>query len=96
MPQSKVFLEEGNKNMMCRLKKIFYDLKQVPRQWYMKFEGLMEMKGFKKWNVKHCCFFKKYKSSCIILFYINDMPVADSSMNEIRKDLGLAKRILSM
>lgn len=109
MHQPEGFSEEGKKNMVCRLKKSLYGLKQAPRQWYKKFEGFMHKEGFQKCNADHCCFFKRYKSSYIILLlYVDDMLVAGSDMDEIRnlkmqlskefdmKDLGPAKKILGM
>ncbi|WVZ16676.1 hypothetical protein V8G54_009658 [Vigna mungo] len=103
------FLEEKKKNTVCRLKKSLYGLKQAPRQWYKKFESFMHKEGFQKCNADHCCFFKKYKSSYIILLlYVDDMLVAGLDMDEIRSlkqqlskefdmnDLGPAKRILGM
>ncbi|WVY97343.1 hypothetical protein V8G54_029494 [Vigna mungo] len=109
MHQPEGFLEERKRNMVCRLKKSLYGLKQAPRQWYKKFESFMHKEGFQKCNADHCCFFKKYKSSYIILLlYVDDMLVAGLDMDEIRslkqqlskefdmKDLGPAKRILGM
>ncbi|WVY99473.1 hypothetical protein V8G54_015558 [Vigna mungo] len=109
MHQPEGFLEERKRNMVCRLKKSLYGLKQAPRQWYKKFESFMHKEGFQKCNADHCCFFKKYKSSYIILLlYVDDMLVAGLDMDEIKslkqqlskefdmKDLGPAKRILGM
>ncbi|KAK2378762.1 putative mitochondrial protein [Trifolium repens] len=109
MHQPEGFLEKGKENKVCRLKKSLYGLKQAPRQWYKKFESFMHKEGFQKCNVDHCCFFKRYNSSYIILLlYVDDMLVAGSDMDEIRnlkkqlskefdmKDLGPAKKILGM
>lgn len=109
MHQPEGFSEKGKENMVCRLKKSLYGLKQAPRQWYMKFESFMHKEGFQKCNADHCCFFKRYKSSYIILLlYVDDMLVAGSDIDEIKnlkmqlskefdmKDLGPAKKILGM
>ena len=69
----------------------------------------MHKEGFQKCNVDHCCFFKRYKSSYIILLlYVNDVLVAGSNIDEIKnlkmqlskefdmKNLGPAKKILVM
>jgi len=109
MHQPEGFSEKGKDKMVCRLKKSLYGLKQAPRQWYRKFESFMHKEDFQKCNADHCCFFKRYKSSYIILLlYVDDMLVAGSDMNEIKnlkiqlskefdmKDLGTAKKILGM
>jgi len=75
----------------------------------MKFESFMHKEGFQKCNVDHCCFFKRYKSSYIILLlYVDDVLVAGSDIDEIKnlkmqlskefdmKNLGPAKKILVM
>ena len=41
--------ELGNpKNLVCRLKKSIYGLKQVSRQWYRKFDKVISSYGFKR------------------------------------------------
>ena len=109
MHQPEGFSEEGKENMVCRLKKSLYGLKQAPRQWHMKFESFTHKEGFQKYNVDHCYFFKRYKSSYIILLlYVDDMLVAGSYIDEIKnlkaqlskefdmKDLGPTKKTLGM
>lgn len=109
MHQPEGFSENGKKNMVCKLKKSLYGLKQAPRQWYKKFDTFMHKEGFQKCNADHCCYFKRYKTSYIILLlYVDDMLVAGPYMDYIRrlkhqlskefdmKDLGPAKKILGM
>ncbi|MBE2321339.1 hypothetical protein DVA67_035820, partial [Solirubrobacter sp. CPCC 204708] len=109
MHQPEGFSEEGTENLVCKLKKSLYGLKQAPRQWYKKFDGFMQKNGYHKCNADHCCYFKRFKSSYIILLlYVDDMLVAGPDMEEIRrlkehlskefdmKDLGAAKQILGM
>ncbi|WVY93468.1 hypothetical protein V8G54_032556 [Vigna mungo] len=109
MHQPEGFSKGKKKNMVCKLKKSLYGLKQAPRQWYRKFESFMHKEGFQKCNVDHCRFFKRYRSSYVILLlYVDDMLVAGSDMTDIRnlkmqlskefdmKDLGPAKKILGM
>ncbi|WVZ02641.1 hypothetical protein V8G54_023447 [Vigna mungo] len=70
---------------------VYYTEIFAPRQWYKKFESFVHKEGFQKCNADHCCFFKKYNSSYIILLlYVDDMLVAGLDMDE------RTKRILGM
>ena len=46
MAQPKGFVMEGKERMECRLKKSIYRLKQVSRQWYLKFDETVKDFGF--------------------------------------------------
>ena len=84
-------------------------MKQFPRQWYLKFDRFLMSSGFTRLHTDHCCYFKWFENSYIILLlYVDDMLVVGSSMKEIlnlkaklakefsMKDLSLAKKILGM
>ncbi|GJR66856.1 retrovirus-related pol polyprotein from transposon TNT 1-94 [Tanacetum coccineum] len=110
MTQPKGFQSvEKEENLVCKLKKSLYGLKQPPIQWYLKFDSFMQRARYKRCAMDHCCCLKKVGSSSIILLlYVDDMLVADSDMAEIKKlkrqlsqefemkDLGFAKQILGM
>ncbi|GJY12254.1 retrovirus-related pol polyprotein from transposon TNT 1-94 [Tanacetum coccineum] len=110
MTQSKGFQSAGKEeNLMCKLNKSLYGLKQKPRQQCLKFDSFMQRAGYKRCAMDHCCYLKKVGSSFIILLlYFDDMLVVGSDMAEIKKlkrqlsqefemkDLGSAKQILGM
>jgi len=48
MDQSEGFIVLGKEDMVCRLKKSLYDLKQSPRQWYKTFDSFMISQGFNR------------------------------------------------
>ena len=109
MQQPQGYSVAGKDNMVCKLKKSFYGLKQAPMQWYKKFDGFMSKNGFVKCHGNHCCYFKKLKTSYIILLlYVDDMLILGESMEEISnlkqslsmefamKDLSATKQILGM
>ena len=109
MKQPVGFIVKGKEKMVCRLKKSLYGLKQAPRQWYKKFDGFMLQSGYHRCNADHCCYFKRFEASYIILLlYVDDMLVAGSCFQEINrlkqqlatvfamKDLGAARQILGM
>jgi len=47
MDQPVGFIEEGKEHMVCKFKKSIYGLKQVSRQWYLKFNDTITSFGFK-------------------------------------------------
>ena len=77
MRQPEGFIKEDRKNLVCRLKKSLYGLKQALRQWYKKFDSFMSSHGFTRCQADHCCYFKKIDNNFIILLlYVDDMLVA--------------------
>ncbi|KAL9274268.1 Retrovirus-related Pol polyprotein from transposon TNT 1-94-like protein [Drosera capensis] len=99
----------GKQNLVCKLTKSLYGLKQASRQWYLKFDTFMSRSGYKKCAMDPCCYWRHFSSSYIILLlYVDDMLVAGSDMDEINrlkeqlseefemKDLGASKQILGM
>jgi hypothetical protein len=46
MDQPEGFVESGKENLVCRLKKSFYSLKQSLRQWYRRFDSFVISHGF--------------------------------------------------
>ena len=102
--QPEGFIVQGQENLVCKLRKSLYDLKQASRQWYKKFDIFMHRIGFKRCEVDHCCYVKFFDNSYIILpLYVDDMLIAGSSIEEINdlkkkfskqfamKNLGAAK-----
>ena len=95
--------------LVCKLKKSLYDLKEGPKQWYLKYDIFMVSNGFTRLEIDHCCYSKWFENSYImLLLYVNDMLVAGSSMKKIMnlktslteefsmKDLSPARKILGM
>ena len=48
MEQPEGFGKKGNEHLVCKLKKSIYGLKQVSRQWYIKFNNTITSFGFKE------------------------------------------------
>ena len=81
MMQPQGFVVPGKEDWVCRLKKSLYGLKQAPRQWYKKFDRFMLGNGYTRCHADHCCYFKRFDSSYIILLlYVDDMLVAGPCM----------------
>ena len=109
MVQPEGFQFAGKENLVCKLIKCLYGLNQAPRCWYLKFEYFMIKNGYTRSDMDHCCYFKQFDSSYIILLLnVDDMLIVGSNMGEINglkrqmseefemKDMGTKKPILGM
>ena len=56
MDQPEGFSMEGESQMVCKLNKSIYGLKQASRQWYIKFNTIITSFGFKK-NIVDLCIY---------------------------------------
>lgn len=93
MEQLEGFKVKGKENLVCKLKKILYGLKRAPHQWYKKFDSFMLDHCFKRLEVDHCVYIKRYDQEkyIILLLYLYDMLIVghDKNMiNRVKKDLG--------
>ena len=86
MQQPEGFVERGKEHLVCRLKKSLYGLKQVPRQWYRKFDSFMTDQGYHKMQADHCVFVKKFQGDdfLILLLYVDDMLIVGRDQAKIR------------
>jgi hypothetical protein len=68
--------------MGCHLKKSIYGLKQVSRQWYLKFDRTLRKFGFKE-NVEDNCVYVKFKNGkyIFLILYVDDILLASSDVN---------------
>ena len=72
--QPEVFQEPRKEHLVCQLKKNFYGLKQVSEQWYLKFDEVVTLLGFKENKVDHCIYHKISRSRYIFFFlYVDDI-----------------------
>jgi len=108
MEQHEGFEVAGKENLVCRLKKSLYGLKQVPRYWYKKFDSFMTGHDFKKTLTDQYVFVKRYGHGDFIisLLYVDGMLIARHDPKKIiavkkalsksfaMKDLGSKKQIL--
>ncbi|KAI5317378.1 hypothetical protein L3X38_037085 [Prunus dulcis] len=63
-------------NMVCKLRKSLYGLKQSPRAWFGKFSKSMKDFGYKQSNSDHTLFLKHKKGKVTALIvYVDDMVV---------------------
>ncbi|CAH9139194.1 unnamed protein product [Cuscuta epithymum] len=86
MVQPEGYVAEGNEDLVCKLVKSLYGLKQTPKQWYNKFDGFMRDINFLRCHSDNCCYYKKFENCyLILLLYVDDMLIAGASSKEIEK-----------
>eukprot|EP00253_Pinus_taeda_P028341 PITA_28341 len=86
MKQPEGFVVKGKKELVCKLKKSMYGLKQSPRMWYQKFDTMRGL-GFTRRKEDHCVYFKLIGDRVIYLvLYVDDMLLVGNN-KEILEDL---------
>ncbi len=110
MEQPEGFSQPGEEQLVCKLTKSLYGLKQSPRQWYKKFDSFMIRIGYMRCEYDCCIYVKRLDDGSFIylLLYVDDMLISAKSILEVNKlkallskefdmkDLGAAKKILGM
>ena len=86
MDQPEGFVVPRKENLVCRLKKSLFGLKQSPRQWYKRFDSFMLSHGFKRSDYDSCVYLKTVNDSAIyLLLYVDDMLIVAKDKSEIAK-----------
>ncbi|KAH9678883.1 Integrase catalytic domain-containing protein [Citrus sinensis] len=110
MLQLEGFAETVKENLVCRLNKSLYGLKQASRCWYKRFDSFIMSLGYNRLSSDHCAYYKRFEDNdfIILLLYVDDMLVAGSNKDRVQelkaqlarefemKDLGPANKILGM
>ena len=73
----------SNPSLLCRLMKSLYGMKQAPRAWYAKIDGLMLSQIFFRCKYDLNVYLKLIHGSLIIiLLYVDDLLITGSSKKE--------------
>jgi hypothetical protein len=92
MVQPENFVSGDPKNMVCKLTKSIYGLKQASRQWYLKFHQVILSFGFEMNVIDECVYHKFIGSKCIFLvLYVDDILLATNYIGLLHE----TKRFLS-
>ena len=101
--------QSSDLNMVCKLYKSIYGLKQSPRAWYAKFSFVLEEFGFHRSNADSSLFVRiSSTGKLVVLIYVDDLIVTGDNLHEINtlktslrskfaiKDLGKLKYFLGI
>ncbi|KAJ9671559.1 hypothetical protein PVL29_025321 [Vitis rotundifolia] len=91
MKQPEGFPSRDGEQLVCKLKKSIYGLKQASRQWYLKFHNIISSFGFEE-NVMDQCIYLKVSGSkfCFLVLYVDDILLATNDkglLHEVKQFL---------
>ena len=83
--QPEGFEVKGKENLVCRLKKSLYGLKQSSRMWYQKFDTHMLGLVFIRNKADHYIYFKQVRDHFVILLlYVDDILLIGNNKEMIK------------
>lgn len=86
MEQPLSFVAQGEFNVVYKLKKSLYDLKQSPRAWFERFSTVVQTSGLTRSEIDYSIFYRHSSSLCIYLvIYMDDILITGSDQVGIQK-----------
>ncbi|XP_020591553.1 putative disease resistance protein RGA3 [Phalaenopsis equestris] len=93
MVQPENFVSGDSKNMVCKLSKSIYGLKQASRQWYHKFHQVILSFGFEMNAIDDCVYHKfSGRKHIFLILYVDDILLATNDISMLHE----TKRFLSI
>jgi len=84
--QPEGYVELGKEDIICKLKKSIYGLKQSPRCWNRAFREVMKSPNFQQSHADPCIFIKRSEESdnlIVIAIYLDDLIIIASTEREM-------------
>ncbi|KAM2356611.1 hypothetical protein ACFX1X_005689 [Malus domestica] len=79
-------LRRQGENLVCRLHKSLYGLKQASRQWFSKFSQAIQLMGFKQSRADYSLFTCiTGHSITVVLIYVDDMIITGNDHEAIQR-----------
>ncbi len=84
MEQPPCYVDQTHPNLVCRLKKTLYDLKQAPKAWSDKIGQYLVTSGFQTSNVDFSLYVKKTNHGIVIIvIYVDDLIITGDNNVDI-------------
>ncbi len=97
MEQPLGYVDQTHPNLVCRLKKTLYSLKQTPRTWSDKIGQYLVTSGFQTSNVDFSLYVKKTNHGIIVIvIYVDDLIIVGDSDVDISNLKKLLKQKFEM
>lgn len=81
--QPEMFIDNSQKDKVCKLNKPLYGLKQASRQWYQKLNSYLTNINFKKTAANPCVYVDtNINSNAVIIVYIDDLLIGSKSLEK--------------
>ena len=109
MKQPEGFVNKGEEKLVCKLNKSIYGLKQASRQWYLRFDEVMQSHGFIENSEDECIYVKTSgRHFTILVLYVDDILIAGTNLSILQetkillsdtfemKDMGEASYVLGI
>jgi transposase InsO family protein len=91
MTQPEGYQVAGKEQLVCKLSKSLYGLKQAGRTWHIKIDIALKRQDFTALDADECVYIKRHDScTTIIALYVDDLLIACSStveLNKLKRDL---------
>ena len=96
MEQPPGFVQTGEEELVCKLKKSLYGLKQSPRCWNIAFCKFMTAQGFEESVADPCIFIRRESVLSIVAVYVDDLIIITESEDEMDCIKGALKNRFKM
>lgn len=84
-------------NLVCRLKKLIYGLKQVSRQWFFKFSFILRKLKFKKFYFDYILFVRNNNGKYfVVLVYVDDIIIVSNDDMEVERFKDDLKKVFKL
>ena len=84
MDQPDGYIKPGKENLVCKLQKSLYGLKQSPRCWNTAFREFMTLLQFKQSTADPCIYIKVTDTITVVAVYVDDLIVMTKTAKEMQ------------